>query len=60
LENQREICAREYGSRFVESNAKLSNGLVMGGLCKVMEPNHQRIGGQIGDQVHFVVEDLTQ
>ena len=58
FENQREICAGEYGSGFVESSTELRNGFVMGGVCKIMEASRQRDGGQIGDQVHSVIEDL--
>jgi hypothetical protein len=34
--------------------------LIVSGLGEMVEPDSQRVGGQVGDEIGFVLEDLAQ
>ena len=45
---------------FIEYGTQLRDGLIVGRLGEVVEPNGERVGDRVGKQVHFVLEDLAQ
>lgn len=45
---------------FIERATELCDRLIVGGLREMVKPDGQGVGFRVGNQIHFIVEDLTQ
>src|ERR1035437_6819497 len=60
FEDQRELGAGKHRLRGIEVAEQLFDGLIVSSLRKMVEPDGQCVGGQVGRQIRFGLEDLAQ